>query len=746
MRKLPKGYFAVKNDLSDNKTFTYRGETFEVEEGVNLFATANDAVAAAKGTEAPSEVICSLPYENFEAPVVLFSAGVHNIIVFDRIKVYDSVIMLGEKAGVNPNLPAADRYTMPPLNPEREENETILAGSYWYGKLFVESADCKCLIMDGFTCSGFRVKDVRKKGGKFRFESKNIIHTGPCGWENNQYNFLEAEKDGGLERDILIKNVRMLDFCDLDYGGTFALINAKRAVLDNVCVCSTGQMFGFTTIPRSFSNCSQFDKTEITLKNSFLSELRGENGIGFSAFGIDEREMNVTVSGCTFINASRENEPVITPNISGDNTVYKITDCVIKDTRGNGSAAILAVGDGNISIENCEIDGFSSDFESFVPPSSNVPEFIDSTAGETNCEDSHEVLADVDFSDVEEFYKGRRAYYGDQHVHTRCGGTSDGSFDMKDWPAEMDRLGLDFAAVVDHRQMRGFFLPEWDEERFIMGTEPGARISGLNGAIEGFNNIHYNMLFPHKYGLAMVLANFPEFGFKGDELTGSFGYPGFTKERFMELTKYIQSIGGMMVHPHPKTMLASTDPMDYYYGEHMYLETLYCTFGDHVSFKNYDLWVALLAAGKHVYTSGGSDTHRAPSNAVVSTFYTKEKSGKAFYDQMFTGDYTVGCVGMKMLIDGNPMGSENEYKEGSVLKLEMGDYFKPRFEDNTAYELRIYTDKGLAYKSVFGGDKTQRIALKVKKRAFYRAEVFDLTHGYRVAVGNPIWLDREAIE
>jgi hypothetical protein len=116
------------------------------------------------------------------------------------------------------------------------------------------------------------------------------------------------------------------------------------------------------------------------------------------------------------------------------------------------------------------------------------------------------------------------------------------------------------------------------------------------------------MLFPHKYALSMVLANFPEFEFSGDELSGSFKYPGFTKERFFELTEFVHSLGGMMVHPHPCTMMYSKDPVDYYFGEHTYLETLYETYDSHASFKNYDLWVKLLALGKHVYASGGSDT------------------------------------------------------------------------------------------------------------------------------------------
>ena len=249
------------------------------------------------------------------------------------------------------------------------------------------------------------------------------------------------------------------------------------------------------------------------------------------------------------------------------------------------------------------------------------------------------------------------------------------------------------------------------------------------------------MLFPHKYGLSMVMAAFPEFKFRGDELNGSYVYPRFTRERFGELVKYVQSLGGMFVHPHPKVMLASSDPLDFYYGEHMYLETLYNTYDSHASFKNYALWVDLLNMGKRVYTSSGSDTHLDPTNRLVATFYTKEKSGKAFYDKMHSADYAVGAVGMKMCIDGNPMGSEIDYRDGMTLELRLDDFYKHELKDNTAYELRIYTDKGLVYASAFNGKNPQRLSLAVQKRMYYRAEVFDMTHGYRVSIGNPIWLN-----
>ncbi len=744
MKKLPLGYFAIQSDFenSPKDSFTYRGETYAVVEGENLFGNVKDAVSAAYNAAAPNEVVCNLPYESFSAPVLLFSSGKHNIEAFDRIKVLSSLVMLGEKAGINPNIPSANRYEMPTLNPERGENESILVGHYWYGKIFVEAAECESLIMDGFISAGVRFKDVRKTGGKFRFESKNIIHEGRCGWDHNQYNFVPADADSELDRDVLLENVRIIDFPDLDYGGAFALLNVHTAVLDNVCFSGSGQLVGFTNLTSSYSNCSQFDTTEITIKNSYIANATGENGISFSTIGGENKAFSATVSNCTILNASRENAPVINPYFTSDNHTLTISDCAIIDNRGNTSAAVSVTGvSRGVKIENCTVEGFSAPLAVVAPPPTEVPEYIKVTA-ETNGEDVHKTIKNADFSALDKHYEGTKAYYGDQHVHTKCGGTSDGSFPMADWPAEMDNIGLDFAIIVDHRQMRGFFLPEWNKERFLMGNEPSARILELNASAEGYNNIHYNMLVPNKYGLAMIFANFPEFEFRGDELTGSHKYPAFTKERFMELTQFIQSIGGMMVHPHPKTMMSSTDPLDFYYGEHMFLETLYETFESNFSFKNYQLWTELLALGKHVYTSGGSDTHRRPSNAVVSTFYTKERSDTAFFEQMKSGDFTVGCVGMKMFIDGNPMGSELEYKDGMTLTLRVDDFFSYQWKENTAYELRIYSDKGLVYKSIYDGTKPQEIALEVKKRNFYRAEVFDLTHGYRVAVGNPIWLDK----
>ena len=70
MLQLPKGYYAVAADFENapKDSFTYRGVSYAVTEGVNLFATPHDALAAA--TDIPDTVLEGLDYESFDTPVI----------------------------------------------------------------------------------------------------------------------------------------------------------------------------------------------------------------------------------------------------------------------------------------------------------------------------------------------------------------------------------------------------------------------------------------------------------------------------------------------------------------------------------------------------------------------------------------------------------------------------------------------------------------------------------------------------
>ena len=189
--------------------------------------------------------------------------------------------------------------------------------------------------------------------------------------------------------------------------------------------------------------------------------------------------------------------------------------------------------------------------------------------------------------------------------------------------------------------------------------------------------------------------------------------------------------------------MASADPLDYYIGEWSHLETFVGAYASHASYKSYDLWVDILNQGKHMYTSAGSDAHGAVNSNCLSAFYTKKRFHTDFVERLHAGDFSCGGIGVKMMIDGNPMGSQIEYKDGMKLTVRVDDFHKTVWRPDTAYELQVWTDEGLAYASLFNGKEAQEISLEVQKRKYYRVVIEDITHKYRVAVSNPIWLDKE---
>lgn len=736
MSTLPKGYYVVRNEEAPEDVFEFRGGTYRLTPGENVFPTLAEAAAAA--IEVPSAVLGGLDYDSFTTPVILFTPGKH---VPDKFVFEKSLTLLGYGAGISPNVDAQDGSKDP--NPLRGENESLLYGSYWNGKMTVTDPSVTEIVFDGFSSYRTRFIDSRTKGGKVGVAFRNMIYVTGCG--NNLHTFSNASAEDSVVRSVFFEHVRVKDFDDLDYGGMFVFGNAHEYLFDDLCYDTTGQVFGPATIPGKTNSASVGSETfDFTVRNSYFANLSGAPAIHITS-KFPSVHVRLTVENSTFRDACPEGERVIYAEVPGAEPSVRIRACRFENAKKD--CALLSVR-GEVTdtvIEKCRINGFTDDIEKVAEPAGGAPDHFTFAPGryESGTEDSHTVInpSEADFSPLDALYEGRSVYWGDQHAHSNSGGTSDGKTPLSEWVARMDEKQVDFAAIVDHRQMRGFFLPEWDDTRFIIGTEPGTRFTDLTAVRCGQAEVHYNMLFPHKYGLAMVLANFPEFEFRGDELTGSFRYPKFTREHFLELAEYVKSIGGIMVHPHPKTMLASDDPLDYYFGEHTFIETIYGNPYTHASIRNYDVWCKILALGKHMYTSSGTDTHGAVANTALSAFYTREKNGLAFFNQFRSGDFTVGNVGIQMCIGDSPMGSEIGPSEEKTLLIRLKDFYAPMFAENNTYELRVITDRGIAFAAQYNGKYPQDVAIEVRDRKFYRAEIFDVTYGVRVAIGNPIWIN-----
>lgn len=354
-------------------------------------------------------------------------------------------------------------------------------------------------------------------------------------------------------------------------------------------------------------------------------------------------------------------------------------------------------------------------------------------------DDPHELAEEGDFAQLEALYSGRYAFHGDMHTHTDSGGTSDGATPLAEFVQQLKALNLDFAAVVDHRQMRHMFLPEWDDTRLICGTEPGTVIVE-EGREPRSSQMHYVMLFQHPTDLARVLAAFPEFDYTGG-LEGHFSYPTFTPARLAELARFVRGLGGAFSHAHPKQLMASDNPLDFYFSDAVMLETINADANSYGTAQNLKLWDTVLRMGKRVHTVGCSDTHGAATDRALTTVYARERKGAAYLREIREGDCAAGAVGMKMAIAGARMGGSLPYRDGLALTIELNDFFAPAFMKDTVYALKVYTDRGLAYATEFSGCTPQRLAVAVKRRSYYRAEVTNESDGFIVGISNPIWLD-----
>ena len=100
---------------------------------------------------------------------------------------------------------------------------------------------------------------------------------------------------------------------------------------------------------------------------------------------------------------------------------------------------------------------------------------------------------------LEALYAGRKPFQGELHDHANTGGTSYGQRTLSHWIGALEGLKMDFAAILDHRQIRHMYQPEWEDGLFIPGTEPGTAISDSTAAD---SHLHYNILI-HIFRLAV---------------------------------------------------------------------------------------------------------------------------------------------------------------------------------------------------------------------------------------------------
>ena len=332
-------------------------------------------------------------------------------------------------------------------------------------------------------------------------------------------------------------------------------------------------------------------------------------------------------------------------------------------------------------------------------------------------------------------YQGRSVFQGEMHDHSASGGTSDGQRTLSEWKEQMNALHMDFAAILDHRQVRHMYLPEWEDGLFIPGTEPGTYITD---SIASRQDMHYLIILPQRDELMKLLEEFPEYEFTGGT-EGHFIYPTFTRERFGQLIDAVKAHGGFFAHPHPKQYLQSDDPCQYWFRDETGIEVFYWELDSEFTKANYDLWTQLLAAGKRVWACAGGDQHNDPHDYCLTTIYAEERTSPAFLSHLRQGDFTCGAVGVRMCMGDTLTGGQCAFDK-QTLTVCVSD-FHPSVKDPAhQYLLDVMDDEGTVLSQPISCEGQHFVTLPARTDAkFYRAEVFDVTRNLRIAVGNPIW-------
>jgi len=344
---------------------------------------------------------------------------------------------------------------------------------------------------------------------------------------------------------------------------------------------------------------------------------------------------------------------------------------------------------------------------------------------------------------LNELYKGRKAYHGELHDHAATGGTSDGKTDLATWREDLKALNLDFAAILDHKQVRHMYLPEWEDGLFIGGTEPGTIINEVdeNGKVIKKNKMHFNMVFAGPNPLEELLSEFEEFHFTGGP-EGHFVYSEFSRKRFIEIIDSVKAHGGFFVHPHPKQVMVSDEPLDYWFEDETGIEIFYGDMANQDTRNNYELYKQLLALGKRVWCSAGGDGHNKASDKAISTIYAEQHKNSSYISHLREGDFICGSVGIRMCIGDTKMGGKCGFG-GQKLTFCIDDFHSSVVFPDHEYHAELLDDKGVVLSAKVKCDEPSYFTVDVDDdRRFYRAEVFDDSRELRIAIGNPIWNEK----
>ena len=136
---------------------------------------------------------------------------------------------------------------------------------------------------------------------------------------------------------------------------------------------------------------------------------------------------------------------------------------------------------------------------------------------------------EAEIAKLEEAYAGLTVFHGQMHDHANTGRRSDGKASLQEWTAVMPEVGMDFAAILDHRQTDHMYLDVWDPIIFVCGSEA---MTHVGNRPDYCNKYHYNMILPNVEAFEEHLNQFPlTYRF----IDGLFEYIDMSEQTFLEV-------------------------------------------------------------------------------------------------------------------------------------------------------------------------------------------------------------------
>ena len=153
--------------------------------------------------------------------------------------------------------------------------------------------------------------------------------------------------------------------------------------------------------------------------------------------------------------------------------------------------------------------------------------------------------------------------------------------------------------------------------------------------------------------------------------------------------------------------------------------------------------------GKKVWATAGSDSHRLPEFAGLTSMYTVNDHKDDYMAAARSGNMAPGWMGIRMNINGTAMGGETDFA-GQRLQFSVCEIYNPTVDDyrgsdkpyveGHTYRVELYDDGGLLMAANIDPLQMKYFAIDCDEDAmFYRVVVWDVTDNERIGVSNPIW-------